>query len=60
MIRILENWLPARLQPMALGLALCLLAPGAQAREPVAPAFMHVMCGYMALENVDPLEQLHE
>jgi len=37
-----------------MGLALCLLAAVAQAREPVDQAYVHVMYGYMALENDDP------
>ncbi len=56
MIRILIDWSPRHLPPLVTGLVLCLLAStaNAQAREPIAPAYVHVVYGYMTLEKNDP------
>lgn len=56
MLRLLEELSQRPMRPMMVGLALFFLAAtaGADTREPVAPAYIHFMYGYMALENNDP------
>lgn len=55
-MRILTKWPPKRLPPTVLGLMLSFLAASssAQPREPIEPAYVHVMYGYAALKNDDP------
>jgi hypothetical protein len=55
-MRILRNCSLKRFPPVLMGLVMFLLAASsnAQTREPVAPAYVHVMYGYMSLEKDDP------